>query len=134
MAENKIPNVFSPETGIERILWNEDQITTGLPEERGAITPSEDLFDLRLNRLFEATTLENLILAWLRPSLNDKNIIIPARYQAMLQEVHQRLEQMLTEMDDAESRQALQDAVSLINEEIEHRGLLNTYINLLHRA
>jgi hypothetical protein len=134
MPESRIPKSFSLDTGIEQILWGDKVKTANLPEDRGAITPSADLPDARLERLFNAPSLENFIAGLLKPSLKDKGLLIPARYQVALRHVRDLLKQMAEGADDSEEGRTLEDAAALLEQEDGLMELLNTYRNILHRA
>lgn len=134
MADKNIPNVFSPNTGIEQILWREDIQDAKLPQDKGALTPSDDFLDVKLGKVFDAPSLDSYILDHLRPSLRDKALLIPARYQAALQEVHHELQRMSNENVDSGDGEVVRDAAALLQGEEVLMGLLNTYRNLLHRA
>jgi hypothetical protein len=88
----------------------------------------------RLEELFEAPSLDRLILSQLEPELDDQNILIPTRYHAMLVGVHERLQKLAEEKKGKKGGRALADAAALLDEEKELMGLLSTYRSTLHQA
>ena len=126
--------IFSFDTGIEQILQGGEQVSESLPETRASLLPSSDHMSRRLEELFEAPSLDRLILSQLEPELHDKNILIPRRYHAMLAGVHERLQKLAEERKGKKGGRALADAAALLDEEKELMGLLSTYRNTLHQA
>ena len=126
--------IFSFDTGIEQILQGDETLSSGLPESRASLLPSSDHMSRRLEELFKARSLDRFILSQLEPELQDKNILIPTRYHAMLAGIHESLKSLAKKREGKKGGRALEDAVALLEEEKELLGLLSTYRSILHKA
>jgi hypothetical protein len=131
---NDMMKVFSFDTGIEQILRQDDLKSARLPDRTASLLPSEDHPSVRLNELFRAASLDRRILAFLKPELQDKNILIPARYHAILREVQERLKKEAEKRKSGKGGDTLESAAELLEEEKELMVLLDTYRNLLHQG
>ena len=126
--------LFSFGKGIEQILRGDETANGSLPKTRATLLPSSDHMSRRLEELFEAPSLDRLILSHLEPELEDKDILIPTRYHAMLVGVHERLKGLAEKRRGEKGGRALEDAAKLLDEEKELMGLLSTYRSILHKA
>lgn len=131
---DQIAKTFSLDTGIEQILKSGESETAKLPVDRSAILPSDDHLKIQLNRLFNAPSLDDQILSLLKPALLNKNILIPARYQALLKSIQRKIKKAAEKNKSGKGERALAEAAELLEEEQELLELLNTYRNILHKA
>jgi len=133
MADDTM-KLFSLDRGIEQILGWDDLEGSRLPDRTASLLPSEDHPSIRLNELFQAPSLDRRILATLKPDLQDKNILIPTRYHAILQDVHKKLKEEALKRKSEKGGEALEHAAGLLEDEKELMALLDTYRNLLHQG
>jgi hypothetical protein len=116
--------------GIEEILWEEEISAERLPDLFSLI-PSESPVESYLQEIFYSPSLEEHILASLRPELSHREITIPARFQTIAEETCEILRETLKQTDSPAKEAALQKAVHLLEEQRELRGLLSAYRKLL---
>ena len=120
--------ILTFDTGIERIIQSGDRVDQPLPE-RNALTPTGELVRVRLDEILNAPALNELLRGSVRPQIADKTILAPGRYQTLLDEAQVELRHRA-----GGENNALAKAATLLEEEQQLRGLLNTLRNLLVRA
>ena len=126
--------VLSFDRGIEQVHQGGDPERTLLPSQRTSVQPSEKHPDVRLNQLFDASSTDRRLLDGLKPDIQDKNVLMPARYHDMLRKVHQCLKEALEHGRGEEGRRILEEAAALLKEEKGLMDLLETYRNILQQA
>ncbi|MEI2740848.1 MAG: hypothetical protein V9G63_00180 [Candidatus Competibacter sp.] len=120
--------ILTFDTGIERVIHGADTAATPLPE-RDALTPTGKQVRARLDEILSAPALNELLRGSVRPHIADKTMLAPGRYQALLDEAQTELRERA-----GGERDALAQAATLLEEERQLRGLLNTLRALLVRA
>lgn len=120
--------ILTFDTGIERIIQSGERVDQPLPE-RNALTPTGEPVLVRLDEMLNAPALNELLRGSVRPQIADKTILAPGRYQTLLDEAQVELRHRA-----GGENNALAKAATLLEEEQQLRGLLNTLRNLLVRA
>jgi hypothetical protein len=118
------------DSGIEEILWEGGPAEGEFPESTSLI-PSESPMEAYLSEILHPGSLDEHILASMVPQLNHREITIPARYQNIVGELHTSLCRILDKTGVPEARNALQNAVKLLEEQKELTNVLNAYRKLL---
>lgn len=126
--------ILSFDRGIEQVLWAEGELEARLPSGAQRILPSEVQVSHHLEQLFNAPSLNHTLLDSLKADLQHKDLLIPRVYQQTMRDLHQALEQSLGTMPDSPEKTAITQALGVLAEERELSDLLNSYLNLLHRA
>lgn len=126
--------ILSFDTGIEQILRGGDPESSSLPDGTAALLPSEEHPDRHLDQVIQTPSLEDHILASLKPEISDKNVIIPSRYGPMIEETYEALRQAAEKSQSDTNTDLLEEAAHLLEEDQELMQLLMTYRNLLHKA
>ncbi len=124
------------DTGIERIIRQSDHADAQrLP---GTISkpllPSEELPAQYLDQTLKKPSLEQQLLAFLKPDIKEKGILIPARYQALMKDVRNKLLKAAEKAERPGKGDALSEAAGVLEEELKQMALLNMYRRVLLRG
>jgi hypothetical protein len=95
------------------------------------VAPSETPAMEQLGELWGQPSLGQGLVESLRPEISDRSLLIPSRYQALLQDSEDALRSLA---DNGDPGGKLQDAIGVLSEEREMRSLLNTYRASLFQA
>jgi len=120
--------------GIEQIIRGGTAGTERLPEHIDSLFPSEAHLSRRLESVFEAPSVEERLLSFLKPEVRNKHILTPQGYASMIESVHQTLQEAIEESDEGESDDSLKKAAALLKGEKELLELLSTYRGMLMKA
>ncbi|HAO32835.1 MAG TPA: hypothetical protein DCQ84_07785 [Candidatus Competibacteraceae bacterium] len=120
--------ILTFDTGIERVIHGADTVAQPLPE-RDALTPTDARLRVRLDEILSAPALNERLRGSVRPHIADKTVLTPNRYPALLAEAQAELRERA-----GGKHNALAEAATLLEEEQQLRGLLNTLRALLVQA
>ncbi len=79
-------------------------------------------------------SVEQTLLESLRPLISERDLLSPSGYEAAREAAGPALRAALATLPDSRDREAVEQALQLLNDDKALRDLLNTYRNLLHRA
>ena len=130
----KTREVLSFDYGIETITKAEVRPKKKLPDAASPVMPSSEHPNEQLQKILSAQPLGHRILASLEPMLTDKDFLIPARYQAMFEDVRTVMAKMLGGKRSATDKRKIRKALKLMEEERELMDLLRYYRSLLHKG
>ena len=123
--------------GIDRITHARQDATGGLPE-RGESAPAETGARAQLDTLLAQPSLDDVLETVLRPQLEHRELMVPARFRAALDDVLQRLgteaEAAPASGADADQTRILNRAVRLLKEECGLRDLVQMYRSTLYQG
>lgn len=107
--------------GISTVGWAEGP--SRLPDE-GAVPAADTRPALRLDAMYEATTLDDRLLAATVPMLADRSVLSPTIYAAALQDAHACLTDLAARAS-GEAHDILQAAVTVLDNAADTRQLLD---------
>ncbi|MEE4377495.1 MAG: hypothetical protein V2J55_08280 [Candidatus Competibacteraceae bacterium] len=116
---------FSPDLGLEYIARYDDQ-PVNLPAQREAQLTGEQVRQ-RVDELFRGESLEQSMRNFVSPRLSNPATLVPARFEALVQESAKQFNTVQGGKDDP----ALQRAGELLDHELQLRALLTHYRGLL---
>ncbi len=128
-----VSGILSFNTGIERVIEGEGPESARLPDS-ATLLPSEEAVDGKLESALFTPSLDDRLLAWQRPRVNDRNILVPDRFHAMIHEAREAMSEASARAKTREDRNAFGGAADVLSEETELAGVLFTYRNMLHKA
>lgn len=121
--------------GIDRITYARDEVAMAMPE-RHEVTPPEGSAPTSLQSLLALPTLDDALLASVRPPLRQRDVLMPVRFQQAMDAALQRL-QLEADAQPPRSPQELHSinrALRLLKEEAALRDLLQMYRSALFRG
>jgi len=128
---NEIRLHFNFDTGVERIIDAGD--TAQLPQSR-ELLPADIKYEQQLPDLLYQPNWDQELLGALKPPLQHSGLLAPSRFQTVLNDTKSMLDDAVPAADSDQSRQALQSASRLLEEQQSLWDLFNTYRHLLHKA
>jgi len=105
--------------------------TQGLPERRN-LTPTDDPVRTQLTQLLEKSNIGHVLEEALRPEIGNRDLLMPARFRAVLQQVQKDLA-ALADQSGNDSR-ILSRAVRVLKNEAELRDLVAMYRSVLYQG
>lgn len=140
MSSNQIGPYIAFDRGIDQVVHVRQGDTQGLPQrQEGA--PSELGGRPRLETLLGRPTMDSVLEEAIRPRLEYRDLMVPSRFQAVLDSVCSKLSKSLEDEEKEgdpslppEKKRALQRAGRLLNSERELRGLLQMYRSVLYQG
>ncbi len=120
------------ETGIYRIERQDRRpCDDKLLPDSGQVLPSEAPPARHLDRLLKPPSLENRLVAFLKPDITRKEILVPARYRALMEDVHGHLHIAAQNASGTDGSRVLENAARLLGQELKDMDLLNMYRSVL---
>ena len=116
--------------GLDRIIQGEDQ-TPLLPEQR-SITPVDTEAVGQLDRLFQQSSLEDLLEQAVRPEISNRELLSPGAFRDALDRAHDVLREHATQ--DEEGARLLNRCARLLKDEFELRDLVAMYRGALYQG
>lgn len=116
--------------GIDRIIQPAEQLEVNLPRD-GRLAPAEEAARPRLDQVLHLSSLNDVVQAELRPTIDNKDVLIPARYRQLLD---QTLGTLNRAAEESSNSAPLKAAARLLREERELFDLLDLYRNTLFQG
>ena len=140
MAENYLGSHLSFDRGIDLVTYVHHDDGEKLPLRREG-APSELGGRPKLEALLDQPTLDQFLEDSIRPQLENRELMVPSRFQSTLDSLHKKLSASLEqeggvrgESWQAEDKRVIQRAVMLLNSEQDLRNLLNMYRSVLYQG
>jgi hypothetical protein len=130
LSEKKV-TLLSFNTGIEQILVGSEKGADALPQSTG-LFPSDGPRRFHLDEAIRGkASLEETLLSHLSPEIQNRQILIPARYHAAMKETCESLKEEVEKRGASPNQKILTRAVTLLEREKDHMDLLNYFRNVL---
>lgn len=135
MADFRIGNGSFFDRGIEDITYTGQAQASVLPGQR-ELTPAERAQGQHLEALLALPNMDSFLEAAIRPQVDDRDLLLPARFRLGMDEVLATLQQAAeaAERTDRESLKVLNRAIRLLNDEIDQRALIQMYRSSLYQG
>lgn len=140
MAADYLGPHLAFDRGIDRVTYARQGETHSLPQRQEG-SPSELGGRPQLETLLAQPTLDEILEDAVRPRLENRDLLVPSRFQSMLDRVHAALsEEADGDPGDTgapmlpEKKRVLQRAVRLLNSERDLRGLVQMYRSVLYQG
>jgi len=140
MADDHLGPHLAFDRGIDRVTYARQGETQSLPQRQEG-PPSELGGRPRLEILLAQPTLDETLEDAIRPRLENRDLLVPSRFQSVLDRVHAMLSE---DIDDdpggtgvsmpPEKKRTLQRAVRLLNSERDLRGMVQMYRSVLYQG
>ncbi len=140
MAENYLGSHLAFDRGIDLVTYVRRVDVENLPQrQEGA--PSELGGRPQLEALLDQPSLDQFLEDSLRPQLENRELMVPSRFQSVLESLHTALSASLEEESgdkgeslQAEDKRVLQRAVRLLKSEQDLRNLVHMYRSVLYQG
>lgn len=140
MAENYLGSHLAFDRGIDQVTYVRHVDVENLPlRQEGA--PSELGGRPQLEALLDQPSLDQFLEDSLRPQLENRELMVPSRFQSVLDSLHTALSASLQEESgdkgeslQAEEKRVLQRAVRLLKSEQDLRNLVHMYRSVLYQG
>lgn len=139
MADDYLGPHLAFDRGIDSVTYARRGETQSLPQRQEG-PPSELGGRPQLEALLGQPTLDGLLEEAIRPRLENRDLLVPSRFQAELDRAHAALSREVEEQGGAHASMALektrilQRAVRLLNSERDLRGLVQMYRSVLYQG
>ena len=140
MADNYLGPNLAFDRGIDRVTYARRGDAHSLPR-RQEEAPSEFRGRPQLEELFAQPTFDDALEAAIRPQLVNRDLLVPSRFQAVLDRTLERLSGEVGDEVGAtdgemttDKKRVLQRAVRLLNAERDLRGLVQMYRSVLYQG
>lgn len=133
MSEVRINSLIFDQ-GIVSITHADREEATGMPERSDAPPPDVGA-RAQLDMLLQKPSMDSRLGFFLRPDIENRDLLAPARFSAALGRVLENLRQAAKKEADASPRsRVLNRAVRLLNDESDLRGLVQMYRSALYQG
>ena len=124
--------------GIESITYTRDQADMSLPE-RSLSAPPDSEIRAQLSLLLERQTLDDAISSSLRPSMVDRDLLVPVKFGQALGGALDRIKNAAAQRADGgegseEQLRVLNRASRLLADEVSLRELVTMYRSALYQG
>ncbi|MET4580348.1 hypothetical protein [Ottowia thiooxydans] len=140
MADNHVGPHIAFDRGIDLVTFVRSGETQGLPQRREE-APSELGGRPQLESLLAQPTLEDFLEEAIRPRLENRDLLVPSRFQTALDGVHAALSAKCQDEPNRsdetlspEDKRVMQRAVRLLGTERDMRGLVQMYRSVLYQG
>ncbi|WP_028605269.1 hypothetical protein [Ottowia thiooxydans] len=140
MAENHVGSHIAFDRGIDQVTYARLGESQSLPQRREE-APSELGGRPQLESLLAQPTLDGMLEEAIRPRLENRDLLVPSRFQAALDSVHAAISEKAEnnpagtdQFGSPEERRVLQRAVRLLSNERDLRGLVQMYRSVLYQG
>lgn len=140
MADNHLGPHIAFDRGIDLVTYVRSGETQGLPQRREE-APSELGGRPQLEGLLAQPSLEDFLEEAIRPRLENRDLLVPSRFQVALESVHAALTAKTQDEPSGteepmspEEKRVLQRAVRLLGTERDMRGLVQMYRSVLYQG
>ncbi len=140
MATDHLGPHLAFDKGIDRITYARQGETQSLPRRQEA-APSDLGTRPQLDALLAQPTLEDFLEKAIRPQLRNPELMVPSRFQSVLDSVHSRLAESLKGAEgrdktpwSADEQRVLQRAVRLLSSERDLRDMVQMYRSVLYQG
>lgn len=133
MSDLNLNRLMSFDRGIDTIVYARQSETgaQGLPDRRN-LTPSDDPVRTQLTQLLEKPNTGHFLEDALRPEIGNRDLLMPPRFHAVLQDVQKSLAALAGQGGD-DSR-VLNRAARLLKEELQLRDLVAMNRSVLYQG
>jgi hypothetical protein len=83
---------------------------------------------------YSQPSIDARIREQLKPAISDRSTLSPEQYNALLFDTHSALQKQISNEKDEETREALRDLISLLEENVTLKSLLDQYMNHVQKA
>lgn len=140
MSDNYLGSHLAFDRGIDLVTYIRHENGEKLPlRQEGA--PSELGGRPQLEALLDQPTLDQFLEDSLRPQLENRELMVPSRFQSVLESLHTALSARLEEESgdkseslQAEDKRVVQRAVRLLKSEQDLRSLVHMYRSVLYQG
>ncbi len=129
----EISNRFAFDVGIERISVSTGPEVTRL-SQTADVVPGDIAVEQKLADILYAPSWQQQLLDAIRAQVQNREMLMPARYHSMIEAAQEHLRLAAEKEDDEEGREDLEEAAKFLDGAKELRDLLNTYRHLLHKG
>lgn len=140
MADDYLDRRLAFDRGIDSVTHLRPDDIRGLPLRQEG-PPSELGGRPQLEALIDQPTLDQVLEDALRPQLENRELMVPSRFQSVLEGLHTALSRKLEEETsgegtslEPEDRRILQRAVRLLKSEQDLRSLVQMYRSVLYQG
>lgn len=124
--------------GIESITYTRDQADMSLPE-RSLSAPPDSEIRAQLSLLLERQTLDDAISSSLRPTMVDRDLLVPVKFGQALTGALDRIKNAAAQRADGgegseEQLRVLNRASRLLADEVSLRDLVTMYRSALYQG
>jgi hypothetical protein len=124
---------FRPGPGIEQISRARDVATSRLPDGESP-PPIDGVLQLQLPTVLFQPSLDQALIQALSPTIDDRSILQPERFTALIEQAREQLNAAAAENQNAIAQQRLRDADRLLSQASELHDFLNTSRSIIQRA
>lgn len=129
----EISNRLAFDVGIERISITSGPEVARLPQTADVV-PGDIAVEQKLADILYSPSWQQQLLDAIRTQVENREMLVPARYQAMLESAQEHLRLAAEKEENDEDREDLEAAAKFLDGAKELRDLLNTYRHLLHKG
>lgn len=130
---SQINRLIAFDAGIEQILTQNDPLPVSLPDASRA-APADGPVSRQLDEVLTPPSVEQALIASLRPDITQRDILSPVGYEAARQGAAAALNAAGRSTTDPAQREVIGRALDLLDNDRGLQDLLSTYRNILHRA
>ncbi|WP_423455457.1 hypothetical protein [Ottowia sp. VDI28] len=139
MADNHLGPHLAFDRGIDRVTYARRGETHHLPLRQEG-PPSELGGRPQLEMLLAQPTLDEFLEDAIRPKLENRDLLVPSRFQSVLDSLYAALSEQIDENQKSpqsmppERKRVLQRVVRLLRRERDLRGLVQMYRSVLYQG
>lgn len=124
---------FAFNVGIDDVDYQAAVLPPSLPTQ-GRFVPGDAPVAERLAEVLRPPTLDQNFVESLRPTITDRSLLAPERYEDMSAVAESELRSAAAAQSDERSRRTLERAIDVLQEDQSLRSLLAANRHLLHCA